>query len=313
MISTTVVSLGNEDLGRIINGRDCDPPEARPFTHCFAPARVMKAWSNIGAVPLTRNCLGHEKVRAVAGGAAPEADRLAALQVTHDENVAAARARGLNAGVFAAAVPTHSHIARAPTAVTRVQALVDGGVINPGSMWVKTGAVAINGWQALSAHDGIVAAEAKAAAAKALAKAEADLIVITKAEAVAAKGGVMSGADITVAVRAVFVAVPGQTCTRSSLAGKQQGAAFLAALPAPWTTLLPPARVACQAAAAAAAAATDAADAAAAAAVADHQPPAAPSVVAAGAVTAATVDVASMSSAERRELLAKLGGAMGDE
>jgi len=68
-----------------------------------------------------------------------------------------------------------------------------------------------------------------------------------------------------------------------------------------------------QAAAAAAAAATVAAGAAAAAAVADHQPPAAPSVVAAGAVTAAAVDVASMSSAERRELLAKLGGFMGDE
>ena len=123
----------------------------------------------------------------------------------------------------------------------------------------------------------------------------------------------MSGAGITVAVHAAFVAVPEQTCTRSSLADKQQGAAFLAALPAPWATLLPPARVAWQAAAAAAAAATDAAEAAAAAAVADHQPPAAPSVVAAGAVTAATVDVASMSSVERRELLAKLGGAMGDE
>ena len=147
-----------------------------------------------------------------------------------------------------------------------------------------------------------------------LTKAEAELAVITKAEMPAAKGGVLSGAKITVAVHAVFIAVPGQTCTRSSLAGKQQGAAFLAALPAPWTTLLPPARVACQAAAAAAAAATDAAEAAAAAAaVADHQPPAAPSVVAAGAVTAAAVDVASMSSAERRELLAKLGGFMADE
>ena len=49
-------------------------------------------------------------------------------------------------------------------------------------MWLKTGTVAINGWQALSAHDGIIAAEAKVAAAKALAKAEADLAVITKAE-----------------------------------------------------------------------------------------------------------------------------------
>ena len=124
----------------------------------------------------------------------------------------------------------------------------------------------------------------------------------------------MSGADITAVIHAIFVAAPEKPCTRSSLVGKQQGTAFLAALPAPWTTLLPPARVACQAAAAAAAAATDAAEAAAAAAaVADHQPPAAPSVVAAGAVTAAAVDVASMSSAERRELLAKLGGFMGDE
>ena len=112
----------------------------------------------------------------------------------------------------------------------------------------------------------------------------------------------MSGADSTAAVHAAFIAVPEETCTRSSPARKQQGATFPAALPAPWTTLLAPARVACQAEAAAAAAA-----------VADHQPPAAPSVVAAGAVTAATVDVATMSSAERRGLLAKLGGAMGDE
>ena len=60
-------------------------------------------------------------------------------------------------------------------------------------------------------------------------------------------------------------------------------------------------------------AAAEAADAAAAAAVADHQPPAAPSVVAASAVTAASVDVDSMSLAEKRALLAKLGGFMDDE
>ena len=63
----------------------------------------------------------------------------------------------------------------------------------------------------------------------------------------------------------------------------------------------------------AAGAAREAADAAAAAAVADHQPPAAPSVVAAAAVTAASVDVDFMSSAEKRALLAKLGVSMGDE
>jgi len=100
---------------------------------------------------------------------------------------------------------------------------------------------------------------------------------------------------------------------RGQVASKAQGSAFLAALGFPWPALLAPARLACQAAAVAAAAATEAAAAVAAAAVADHQPPAAPSVVAAGAVAAAAVDVASMSSTEKRALLAKLGGFMDDE
>ena len=56
---------------------------------------------------------------------------------------------------------------------------------------MKLGATAISGWQALSAHDDTTAAEEKMAAAKllarALAKAEADLVIITKAEAVAVK------------------------------------------------------------------------------------------------------------------------------
>ena len=115
------------------------------------------------------------------------------------------------------------------------------------------------------------------------------------------------------AVHAAFIAVPEQTCTRSGLVGKQQGVTFLAALPTPWTTLLAPAHAACQAAVVAAGAAREAADAAAAAAVADQLPPAAPSVVAAAAVTAASVDVESMSSAEKRALLAKLGVSMGGE
>jgi hypothetical protein len=151
------------------------------------------------------------------------------------------------------------------------------------------------------------------AAAKALVKAEADLVGITKAEVVAAKVGAMSPTDIAAAVHAVFVATPEQPCTRTSASSKAQGATFLAALSAPWATLLPPARAACQAAVVAAAAATEAAKAAVGAAVADHQPPAAPSVVAVAAVTAESVDVDSMSSAEKRALLAELGVSMGGE
>jgi hypothetical protein len=120
----------------------------------------------------------------------------------------------------------------------------------------------------------------------------------------------MSGADITAAVHAAFVAVPDQPCVRSSIGAKAQGAAFLAALPSPWTTLLAPARVACTAALVAAAVAVSDAAAAALAAVADNQPPAAPVFVATGGATAAAVDVDAMSAAEQRALLAKLGAAM---
>ena len=56
-------------------------------------------------------------------------------------------------------------------------------------MWLKTGTVAINGWEALSAHDGIVAKDLKEMAVKAAKVAKADLVILTKADEVAAKGG----------------------------------------------------------------------------------------------------------------------------
>ena len=60
-------------------------------------------------------------------------------------------------------------------------------------MWLKTGSAAINGWVALSVHYQILAAEANVVASKALAKAQADLVIIINADAVAAMGGTMNG------------------------------------------------------------------------------------------------------------------------
>jgi len=130
-------------------------------------------------------------------------------------------------------------------------------------------------------------------AIKALAKAEADLVILTKADAVAAKGGVLNGKSTDLAVHAVFIAVPNQLCKRTSLGGKEKGGVFLAALTTPWTALLALARAACTAAIAAAAAAVAAADAAAIAAVADHQPPTEGAVASTGAAVAVDVDVMS--------------------
>ena len=63
---------------------------------------------------------------------------------------------------------------------------------------------------ALSAHYQILTAEANVVVSKALAEAQADLVIITNADAVAAMGRTMNGDDIKTAVHAVFVAAPEQ-------------------------------------------------------------------------------------------------------
>ena len=65
---------------------------------------------------------------AVAGGAAPDADRLAALQVTREASIVAAAGEGDQRGRL---LRHGAHpLARAPTAVARVRALMDGGLIS---------------------------------------------------------------------------------------------------------------------------------------------------------------------------------------
>ena len=67
----------------------------------FKPPRVIAAWRKIGAVPvLDRNALNHPKVRHEAGGDAPKAAALEALEERHAANLAAAENAGLNAQVW---------------------------------------------------------------------------------------------------------------------------------------------------------------------------------------------------------------------
>jgi len=151
--------------------------------------------------------------------------------VQHDKNLAAAEEDGVVAGVFAAQVPVRTHIAREPTAVARVAALVADG--NMKHMWQKTGTIAINGWQAFAVHDGIVAKEAKVAATKTLELAAANEAVVVAASALALQLGdepdaVMKGAESTLAIKFVYVAFPLQPTPRSSHSSKAAGSRFSA-------------------------------------------------------------------------------------
>lgn len=64
------------------------------------------------ALPLTRACLVHKKVRSVAGGAGPDADKFAAVGASHKKNTDALKAAGYKS-TFAGEVPTHTRGRRA--------------------------------------------------------------------------------------------------------------------------------------------------------------------------------------------------------
>ena len=86
----------------------------------IAKDRVLAAWEKIGAIPLTRNCLTHPKVRHEAGGVAPAAEMLEALAESHVANQEAGRGIGLNVGClkpFSLPTPT-LHVRLTPLPVS---------------------------------------------------------------------------------------------------------------------------------------------------------------------------------------------------
>ena len=295
--------------------------------HCrtvpFKSSRVIAAWRKVGAAPvLDRNALNHPKVRHEAGGGAPEAAALEALEERHAANLAAAENAGLNAQVFGdVKVPTRSHVAREPTEVARVAALVASGSMSASQLWRTTGAVAINGWQVFAAEEGQAANAAKEAAMKSLSEAQEVAQALDAAEAAAAARGdnddaSMKGPELSAAVKAVYL-ISDQAGRRSNHNTKPKALAFLSGLEAPWASLLPAGRAANNEAIAGAKAALAKAEADAAAALA-RGPVAPPTVAPASdrdsaiAVRATTThgDMSGMSPGELRELVRRASDAL---
>ena len=295
--------------------------------HCrtvpFKSSRVIAAWRKVGAAPvLDRNALNHPKVRHEAGGDAPEAAALEALEERHAANLAAAENAGLNAQVFGdVKVPTRSHVAREPTEVARVAALVASGSMTASQLWRTTGAVAINGWQVFAAEEGQAANAAKEAAMKSLSEAQEVAQALDAAEAAAAARGdnddaSMKGPELSAAVKAVYL-ISDQAGRRSNHNTKPKALAFLSGLETPWASLLPAGRAANNEAIAGAKAALAKAEADAAAALA-RGPVAPPTVAPASdrdsaiAVRATTThgDMSGMSPGELRELVRRASDAL---
>jgi len=288
----------------MINGKDDDPPEKKPFLFSFGKAKVLAAWLKIGAMPLTRACLVHTKVWSVAGGAGPDADKSAAVCALHKKNTNARKAAGYK-NTSAGAVRTHTHIARPSSEEDQIAALVKLGNINSKNLWVVCGATAFNSRVVMAAQTAILA-KAENAAAEALSAAALELIQ-AKGAAAAAKerrgdksDDTMPGDDLEAVVK--FVHKKDSIKGWSSYNTKAKRVAFLASLVPVWTE-----RVACDAPAVPPVAAAAAAPATAPFPAVPLPPPQAPAPL---VPQPAVMNFSAMTAAERRAHMAALTAAM---
>ena len=72
IVVLTVVSLRNDDLPRMMNGRPEDPIKKRLFDRTFTIERIQKSWENFGSVPFNRKCLTNNKVSSELGQTKPD-------------------------------------------------------------------------------------------------------------------------------------------------------------------------------------------------------------------------------------------------
>ena len=97
------VTIGNEDLGAIVNGFPGDPIEHRPFDRYFCRPRILKYWCAVGFLPMTRNAVNDPKVRYELGdGGAPEEaqGRLELLTTEYEEMAKSLSEMGFNGEVM---------------------------------------------------------------------------------------------------------------------------------------------------------------------------------------------------------------------
>ena len=97
------VTIGNKDLGAIVNGFPGDPIEKRPFDFCFCYEKIIAKWIAVGFLPMTGNAVNDPKVRYELGeGGAPEeaTRRIELLVADYEECVHTLNKLGLNGNVL---------------------------------------------------------------------------------------------------------------------------------------------------------------------------------------------------------------------
>ena len=58
-----VVGLTNADLSVMINGKEDDEIENKPFDRCFIKSKILDTFYKVKVVPFTRKCITNSVVR----------------------------------------------------------------------------------------------------------------------------------------------------------------------------------------------------------------------------------------------------------
>lgn len=164
----TKVELTPVDLPRVVDGREGDAEETRPFRAAFSEPKVLEAWAKVGAVPATHAAMLHPKVRHEAVDGDPAADQLRELQATHTSRLEKLARVGLNSKALTATLkaPKVAKVAKPTAAEAKIKALVALGSIKPSDFWHVCGTELINGDVLIPAQLQLISNAADSAATK---------------------------------------------------------------------------------------------------------------------------------------------------
>jgi hypothetical protein len=130
-----LVSMGLEDLATVVNGKQGNEIEERPFEKIFTKAKICASWSKVGFIPFTRNCIKHKKVRHELGQREKDL-LLEEVQTSYGDLVDGADLHGLNAGIFDATIPVAKHVEREVEEEDQVKKLLaTKGSFSASALW----------------------------------------------------------------------------------------------------------------------------------------------------------------------------------
>ena len=152
-----VVTLNNNDLPRVVNGREDDPIHKRPFKRHFTKSKIVASVKKLGLYPISaEQACSHPKVRddTKRAGQANVADELQAAMAT---NLAALAKHGVNTKALAVKMkkreaPIDEANIAGPQEYEKAYAKLVADGITSTNVWITLGAVAFNSAEVLAAE-----------------------------------------------------------------------------------------------------------------------------------------------------------------